>query len=47
MMSAAPIERVHVTAAQAGAPIDHLKWVRASAPIAALVRAFANTVRRA
>jgi predicted alpha/beta hydrolase len=47
MMPAAPVERVHITAAQAGAPIDHLKWVRASAPIAARVCAFANTVRRA
>jgi isocitrate lyase len=46
-MSAAPIERVDITAAQACAPIDHIKWVRASAPIAARVRAFADAVRRA
>jgi predicted alpha/beta hydrolase len=40
-MSAAPVERVHVTSAEAGAPLDHFAWVRASAPIARRVAAFA------
>jgi predicted alpha/beta hydrolase len=45
-MSAAPVRRVHLTAAEAGAPIDHFKWVRASARVAAEVRAFADTLGR-
>jgi predicted alpha/beta hydrolase len=46
-MSAAPVQRVHVTAAEAGAPIDHFKWVRASDPIADRVSTFANAIGRA
>jgi predicted alpha/beta hydrolase len=45
-MGAAPVERVHLTAAEAGAPIDHFKWVRASSTVATRVCAFANTVGR-
>jgi predicted alpha/beta hydrolase len=40
-LRAAPVERVHLTAAEAGAPLDHFAWVRASAPIARRVAAFA------
>ena len=40
-LTAAPVERVHLTAAEAGAPVDHFTWVRASAPIAARVARFA------
>ena len=46
-MPAAPAQRSHLTAAEAGANIDHVKWVRASAPIADRVAAFANGVGRA
>jgi hypothetical protein len=34
----------HLTAIEAGAPIDHVKWVRASSTVAARVSAFADTV---
>jgi predicted alpha/beta hydrolase len=40
-LRAAPVERVHLTTAEAGAPLDHFAWVRASAPIARRVAAFA------
>jgi predicted alpha/beta hydrolase len=43
-MSAAPVQRAHLTAIEAGARIDHVKWVRASSTVAARVSAFANTV---
>ncbi len=38
---AAPVVREHYTAAQAGGPVDHFRWVRASATLAARVAAFA------
>lgn len=40
-LTAAPVERAHYTAAEAGAPLDHFLWVRASAKLAARVAAFA------
>jgi predicted alpha/beta hydrolase len=40
MLGSAHLERVHVTAAEAGARLDHFLWVRACAPIAARVAAF-------
>jgi predicted alpha/beta hydrolase len=40
-LSAAPVEREHYTAAQAGARLDHFTWVRAGAPLAARIAAFA------
>jgi predicted alpha/beta hydrolase len=40
-MTAAPVRRVHLTTAEAGARLDHFAWVRASAPIARRVADFA------
>ncbi|MDG4832250.1 alpha/beta fold hydrolase [Solwaraspora sp. WMMD1047] len=40
-LTAAPVRREHYTAAQAGRPMDHFTWVRASAPLAERVAAFA------
>jgi predicted alpha/beta hydrolase len=42
-LTAAPVRREHVTAAEAGATIDHLKWVRASNPVVARVFEFAHS----
>jgi predicted alpha/beta hydrolase len=39
-LTAAPVERVHVTTADAGVPLDHFAWVRAAEPVASLVAAF-------
>jgi predicted alpha/beta hydrolase len=47
MLDAAPVEREHHTAAQAGAPLDHFSWVRASAALADRVAAFATGVTAA
>jgi len=38
----APVERVNLTSADAGAPLDHFKWVRASGAVADLVARFAS-----
>ncbi|GAA1792852.1 alpha/beta fold hydrolase [Planosporangium flavigriseum] len=43
-LSAAPIERVHYPVAEASAPLNHFTWVRAAAPLAARVAAFAARV---
>lgn len=40
-LTAAPVERVRYTAAQAGARMDHFTWVRAAAPLAERVARFA------
>jgi predicted alpha/beta hydrolase len=40
-MRAAPVERVHLTAADAGGPLDHFAWVRAATPVARLAAEFA------
>jgi predicted alpha/beta hydrolase len=40
-MRAAPVERVHLTDADAGAPLDHFAWVRAATPVARLAAGFA------
>jgi predicted alpha/beta hydrolase len=40
-LRAAPVERVHFTAADLGAPVDHFKWTRASRPIVERIRKFA------
>ncbi|MFF3855026.1 alpha/beta fold hydrolase [Micromonospora sp. NPDC002575] len=40
-LAAATVVRERLTAAQAGAPLDHFRWVRASAPVAARVAAWA------
>ncbi len=44
-LAAAPVRRLHVTAAEAGAAIDHLNWVRASNPVVARVCEFAHDAR--
>ncbi|MGC5329133.1 alpha/beta fold hydrolase [Micromonospora sp. DT62] len=41
-LAAAPVARERYTPAQAGAPMDHFTWVRASAPLAARVARFAT-----
>jgi predicted alpha/beta hydrolase len=41
-LGAAPVEREHYTAAQAGAPLDHFAWVRAARPLAARIAGFAT-----
>ncbi|PWU53464.1 alpha/beta hydrolase [Micromonospora globispora] len=43
-LAAAPVTRQRYTAAEAGAPLDHFSWVRASTPLAARVAAFAATL---
>ena len=42
-LNAAPVVRRHYTAAEAGAPLDHFGWVRASAALADRIAAFATT----
>ena len=42
LVGAAPVERVHITAADLGAPGDHFKWTRMSAPVVARITAFAG-----
>jgi predicted alpha/beta hydrolase len=39
-MRAAPVVRAQVTPAEAAAPLDHFKWVRAAAPVTARVKEF-------
>ena len=39
---AAPVERVHFTAADLGAPVDHFTWTRASRPIVERIQKFAT-----
>jgi len=39
-LTAAPVERVHVTTAEAGTPLDHFAWVRAAEPVASRIAAF-------
>lgn len=41
-LDSAPVERVHFTTAEAGAPLDHMIWVRASGPLAARIARFAG-----
>jgi predicted alpha/beta hydrolase len=40
-----PVERVHITAAEAGAAIDHFSWVRANVAVVARVCAFIDDRR--
>ena len=40
-MTAAPVERAHYTAAQAGGRLNHFAWVRRGGPLARVVRDFA------
>ncbi|MBM0238091.1 alpha/beta fold hydrolase [Micromonospora sp. ATA32] len=40
-LTAAPVTRERYTATEAGAPLDHFTWVRASGPLAARVAGFA------
>ena len=44
-LTAAPVVRERYTAAQAGGPIDHFRWVRASAALAQRIAGFAATRR--
>jgi predicted alpha/beta hydrolase len=44
-LTAAPVERRHYTAAQAGGRLDHFAWVRRSGPLATVVRDFAAVPR--
>jgi predicted alpha/beta hydrolase len=37
LLTAAPIQREHITAAAAGAPLDHLRWAKVPVPISAAV----------
>ena len=46
-LSAAPVQRQHLTATEAGARIDHFVWTKASSPVAAWVSRFANTLGQA
>jgi predicted alpha/beta hydrolase len=41
-LTKAPVTREHYTAAEAGAALDHFRWVRASAPLAARIATFAT-----
>jgi predicted alpha/beta hydrolase len=41
-MPDAPVRRAHLTATEAGASIDHFKWVRASQTVATQVASFAG-----
>jgi predicted alpha/beta hydrolase len=41
-LAAARVEREHYSAAQAGGPLDHFRWVRSAAPLAAQVAEFAD-----
>jgi len=43
-MSSAPVTRSHYSAAEAGAPIDHFKWARNGAPLAARVAAWTQSL---
>ncbi|MEU8300300.1 alpha/beta fold hydrolase [Micromonospora sp. NPDC048909] len=45
-LTAAPVLREHYTVADAGAPLDHFTWVRAAAPLAGRVAAFAAGLPR-
>jgi predicted alpha/beta hydrolase len=45
-LAAAPVRRERYTTAQAGAPMDHFTWVRASAPLAARIADFAADLQR-
>ncbi|HLT09332.1 MAG TPA: alpha/beta fold hydrolase [Micromonosporaceae bacterium] len=44
-MPAAPIERVHLTAAEAGAPLDHFTWARQPDAVVARVVEFVRKAR--
>jgi len=41
-LSAAPVERTHYTAAEAGGRLDHFLWVRAAGPLSSHVARFAK-----
>ncbi|GAB3957434.1 hypothetical protein GCM10027614_72900 [Micromonospora vulcania] len=41
-LTGAQVTRQRYTVAQAGAPLDHFSWVRASAPLARRVAGFAS-----
>ncbi|WBB71795.1 alpha/beta fold hydrolase [Micromonospora sp. WMMD1128] len=43
-LTGAPVTRHRYTVAEAGAALDHFTWVRAAAPLAARVAAFADTL---
>jgi predicted alpha/beta hydrolase len=43
-LTRAPVRRLHLTADDLGAPVDHFTWVRAAAPIAAQVAELARSV---
>jgi predicted alpha/beta hydrolase len=43
-LTAAPVERVHYTTAEARGRLDHFTWVRAAAPLAARIADFARRV---
>lgn len=45
-LSAAPVRREHYTVAEAGAPLDHFRWVRAGAPLAARVADFVKSLSK-
>ncbi|MFG2068839.1 alpha/beta fold hydrolase [Micromonospora tulbaghiae] len=45
-LAEAPVMRQRYTVAEAGAPLDHFTWVRASGPLAARIAAFAGTLPR-
>lgn len=43
-LTGAPIERMHYTTAEAGQPLDHFTWVRASGPLVARIARFVGGV---
>ncbi|AYF28646.1 alpha/beta hydrolase [Micromonospora tulbaghiae] len=45
-LAEAPVTRQRYTVAEAGAPLDHFTWVRASGPLAARIAAFTGTFPR-
>lgn len=45
-LAEAPVTRHRYTVAEAGAPLDHFTWVRASGPLAARIAAFTGTLPR-
>lgn len=44
MLGSSRVNRHHYEVAEAGAPLDHLRWARAAGPLAARVAAFAREV---
>ncbi|HEY8533083.1 MAG TPA: alpha/beta fold hydrolase [Micromonospora sp.] len=46
ILTAAPVRRARYTTKEAGAPLNHFRWIRAAKPLAARIAAFATTTAR-